>query len=320
VPHGYASFSRRRFYRHYYAQTINIFTKTYFMGLFSSSSKKSSTGRFVPDGSGFKELTDELKDDSINGISQHLGYHPDQVHTYWGDFDQTSDINHIAVEVFTMNIIFVLTKNTVTKLDKKKVQYFLRNFRISEVFDSIATRDIFERAIPDKSLKIDFLSRVLNIADPDPNGMFFVKSLNLNLFFIDGYLVDTQSSDGLSEWAKDFKKINPTLMANYEKVARLYWGTNLSQVIKEINIQADSLAGTPNSVSNEFLPLHETPFGTINFAMLLVCHYGKRINLNEFKEINHGRYKEVRPNTYKVDKFVYEFFEDGTLSNSYLSN
>lgn len=280
---------------------------------------KKSSGLFVPDKSGFKELTDEIAFKSINDISEHLGYHPDMIYTYNEGQDSNSGIINVIVEIFTRNIVFVLTKDSVTKLDKKRVENYFRNFTIKGVFNSYTTEDILKEGIQNRSLKMDFLARVLNILEPEQDGMFYIDSLELYLYFIDGYLVNFQSSDGLNEWAKHWKQINKDLFLSYEKTAKLYWGNNISKVINEINIQADSWAKTPDAMNNEFISLHETRFGTINFAMLLVCHYNYDLSLSDFITINHGRYKEIEPNKHKADKFVYEFSDEGILLNSYLA-
>lgn len=281
---------------------------------------KQSSGLFIPDNSGFKELTDEIPIKSINAISEHLGYHPDQVYSYYEGQESKSDISNVIVEVFSRNIVFVLTKDTVTKLDKKRVDNYLRNFTVKNVFNSYTSESILEDGIENKSLKIGFLARVLNIEDPEQNGMIFVESLGLYLFFIDGYLVNFQSSDGLNEWAKFWKDRNTNLFSSYEKTAKLYWGNDINKVIEEINIQADSWAKIPQAMDNEYITLHKTKFGTVNFTMLLVCHYNHGLSFYDFTTINHGRYKEIGVGKYKVDKFAYEFSEDGVLLKSYLAD
>ena len=139
----------------------------------------------------------------------------------------------------------------------------------------------------------------------------------MNLFFIDGRLVSMQSSDGLNEWARHWKNLNATFFSNYEKEARVYWGNNIGQVIKEINMQADAFASIPNAMNNEFTPLHTNDFGNINFAMLKVCHYSYDIDLTAFKFINHGRYKELQPNIFRVQDFIYQFDFKGNLENQF---
>ncbi len=289
------------------------------LSTFFGSSKKSS-GLFIPCNTEFIELTDKIPFKSINGISEHLGYHPDQVHAYYEGQESKSDIINVIVEIFSNNVIFVLTKDTVNKLSKKSVENYLRNFSVKKVFNSYTTENILETAVENKSLKMDFLARILKIEDPEEDGMYYVESLEYYLYFVDGYLVSFQSSDGLNESAKNWKQNSPTYFRGFEKVSRLYWGNDITSVINEINTQADAWSKIPFVGSNEFLDLHETEYGTTNYVMLLVCHYNYGISLKDFITVNHGRFIKVAPNKYRVNKFSYEFDESESLIKFYLAN
>jgi len=262
---------------------------------------------------------------SINDIAIQLGYHSSQLHTYWKDFNDPK-IHVVCLEIFTKNVVFILAQAGIDSLDEKYIDDYLKGFNLKEEYGGYKAKDLLENGIEYQSLKIDFLGRIFNIKEPNDNGLFFVESINMNLFFIDGRLTDIQPSDGLSEWARQWKDMNPRMFNQYEEVAKRFWGTNLSMIIKEINKQADAWAAIPNAMNNEFLELHTTKFGTINFYMLKICHYVKAINLEDFLEINHGRYKEVKPlfsfsatknKKYIVDRFTYEFSLDGNLSQYY---
>ncbi len=280
---------------------------------------KKSSGIFIPNGDQFSELTDYIGEGSINDITIHLGYHPDQTKVYFGDFDQNFDVVDVIIEIFSCNIVFVLTKDTVTKLDKSKVDYFLRDFDYDSEFDSYDIDSIFQTGIENMSLSIEFLTRVLNINNAEPNGVFYAKSLDLYLSFKDGLLIDFRSTDGLSKWARYYKQLNPDFIFNIEKTAMKFWGVEKSKIINEINIQCDALASVPEGFKNEFIQLHETNFGSTNYFMLLVCHYEHEISLSQFIEINHGRYKTYTSSNsvikFGLDRFIYEFSVDGSLIN-----
>lgn len=171
----------------------------YTMGQYSFSQKKSS-GIFIPKNDGFIELTEPIENTSINGIALHLGYHPDQRICCY--FDQTIDVKHVIMEIFSSKILFVLTSDTLVKLDKRKVDYYLRNFNIDKEFDSLKTCDILRDGIENESLNIEFLSRVLNLNNTEPTGIFYAKLLDMYLSFEDGILVDFQYPEGMDEWTK----------------------------------------------------------------------------------------------------------------------
>lgn len=222
------------------------------------------------------------------------------------------DVEFVGVEVFTKNIIFVRTKKFVINLKKSKVDYFLKSFSLKETFKSTTVENILEDGINNKSLDIDFMAKVLDIKQPALNGVFNVESIGYNLYFENGYLAGFETSTGLTTWGKYFQSDNPQLIDTYEKQASLYWGKDPGRITKEVNVQADALANTPNGMLNEYLDLHRTRHGLVNFHMLLVCHYNWPITLTEFISINHGRYANLDPvmdgvASYSLGYFQYDF-------------
>lgn len=297
---------------------LSIFTILYHMFQSLFPKKELSTGIFIPDEDSFSELTEEIENGSINGIAIHMGYHPDQIHTYFGEFDLDADIQQIILEVFTNNIVFVLTKKTVKTLRKNKVDQFLKKFNWIEEYDSVRTEDILQEGIANSSLEIDFLSRVLNISEPDDTGVFYVEKIGKYLYFNHGFLTDYNSADGLNTWARSWKEINPDFIGLYENAARKHWGNNHQKVYDEINLQAEAYANVPGGLLNEFIPLHKTEFDTVNFVMLMVCHYGENITLEEFKILNHGRYMEQTGDAFDLLSFQFGVFRYTFLSSGKL--
>lgn len=267
---------------------------------------------FVPEAGGFKRLTSVHSNSSINGVCEHLGYNTDQFYTWHGDFDFEFDINTVALEVFSRNIIFVSTKQGVETVDAAKLSYYLRNLNDVEVYTSYNVEDTLTEGIANRSLSSTFLGKVLG-DNIEPDGVFYASKLNLYLYFTDGHLVDFQASDGLNKWAKHWKQLNPKIIAAYEAQARRYWGNNQKQVLNEINAQSDALAGVPHAVGNEFAPLHRNENGLVNYRMLLTCHYDHPISLADFLALNHGRYKELSQGKYRLGRFDYLFSNDGAL-------
>jgi len=287
--------------------------------MFNLFKKKQSSGVFVPDGNGFKEVIDKIENASLNGISIHLGYHPDQLRFYFGQFNMEYEIQQVAFEFLTDNIALILTKTTVDKVDKKKLQYFLKDFKIAEEFDSVIIRDTLQSGIENKSLKKDFLTKVLDReTDESDGGVIYSEKIGMYLYFSNGYLTDFQSADGLNEWSKYLRELNENLFNSYVKVAQKYWGDNRKMIEGEINIQGQSLANTPHALKNEFVDRHRAQFDTTNFFMLLVCHYHQDLNEDTFKMINHGRFNQLDSSgdvikKYKYNDFVLSFSESGEL-------
>lgn len=279
---------------------------------------KKSSGIFVPYGREYIELKDEIKDNSINGITRHLGYKPIEAYTYFGDFNPESIVRHVVLEIFTENIIFVLTKDNISKLDSEKVKEFMKKFKPEEEYGIINIKDILLDGIEEKSFEIGFLSRVLNLENPAQNGIYRVEKLGVNLSFAEGILVSFKLDNELGEWARHFKSINPELVANYARVAKIFWGEDYDKIFDEVNLQFEALANTPEGVKNKFIDLHREKYGTINFFMLIVCHYGQKVNLEQFETINKGRFKVVSSSNENIEirslgNFFYEFDENGIL-------
>jgi hypothetical protein len=281
------------------------------------SSKKESSGIFVPAENGFRELTDGPAAPSVNEMAKYFGYEPDQVHFYLGRaWTPESTIQAVIFEIFTDKVVYVATHKSVTHLTPSMLNTFLRGFNALEEFDDVTANEILATGIENKSLTVKFLSRVLGLTDTEPNGIFYSSRLGLYLFFNAGLLTDFQPADGLTYWAKHWKQLNPGMVSDYEQVARKYWGGNFSKVINEINIQSDALFDTPNCVKNAFVPLHRGEQGTVNYKMLLVYHYDHPLTLEEFMEVNHGRYKLLPaggPRWFQLGRFSYKFSEQGEL-------
>jgi len=288
--------------------------------MWSIFKKNNSSGVFVKTEDGFIRLEDKIAKLSINNISIFLGYDSYHIHTYHGNFNKKNNIDIVVFEVFSDNIIFVLVKNKNKKPTEKALNQFLKNFNYSEEYDSIFIRDYLLKGIDNKSLSLEFLSKVLDINVNKPNQEVLVEKLNIKLFFVNGYLASFKLTNDLKEWARQLKNINKDIIANYAKLSKKYWIDNYERIFDEVNIQSESFANTPYGYKNEFINLHRSEFDTINFLMLLVCHYNKRITENQFKNYNYGRYVKLdnfapERNVYELGKFNYFFEQNGDLLN-----
>jgi hypothetical protein len=292
------------------------------------SLRKFGCNIFVPEKLGFVELVEYPP--SFDGLYRQLGYHRDQLHPYIMGYEGKNydfEIHEVMVEIFTKNIVLVNTGKKVTKIDKEQVNYFLRDFDYDVEYHPCNIPSILETGIQSKSLSIEYLTRILNLVNSEPNGVAFAKALGLNLYFNNGILVNFQPPESFNMKAWEWKQLAPDTFLKYENEARLYWGNNRNKIINELNIQAEALDKVPDGVKNKFVDFHRTKFRLINFLMLLVCHYNYKITLPEFLEINHGRYEEVNQSfsyrsdikKYRLGLFTYEFLTDGILHNFYLN-
>lgn len=149
--------------------------------------------------------------------------------------------------------------------------------------------------------------------------MFYTSKLDLHLYFNNGILTDYQSADGLRTAARFWKQYSSYFLGCYEIEAQTYWGDDVGKILNEINIQSDAWSQTPNASKNEFVPQHYAGNDTVNYKMLMVYHYDQPITLNEFLEVNHGRYKTIganeNPNTKRMSagNYYYDFDPSGKL-------
>lgn len=84
------------------------------MGLFNRQKKISNTGVFIVDGRSLRPLDEMPKENSINSISESLGYFTDQVHVV--PTFESSIIEFIGFKRRTKQPIFVGTKDKDTPL------------------------------------------------------------------------------------------------------------------------------------------------------------------------------------------------------------
>lgn len=280
---------------------------------------KKNYGVFIKTQHGFEPLEDKVATLSVNDISTHLGYNPFHLHSYHGRFNRRKNIQLVVFEVFTDNVVFVLVDNKNKKTTEKALQEFLKDFRYDEEYDSIFIRDYLLEGIENKLLTIDFFSKVLGLKINNSNDEILAEKLDVKLFFVNGYLASFKLTNDLEEWARHLKKHNKDIIANYANVAKKYWGNDYNMIFNEVNIQSEAFANTPSGYRNEFISLHRGELNTINFLMLLVCHYKQKINQHQFEDYNHGRYIKINDkisdfNIYRLGRFIYYFDIVGNLS------
>jgi hypothetical protein len=285
---------------------------------FSIFKRGKSSGIFIQKNYWFEELTDEITIHSVNEISRHLGYQPIEVHSFWNTSKCKSKlIEFVVVELFTDNIVYVQTRSHPKKLKSEDVQKFMSNFVWEEEYDAINIRDVLQEGVDHESLTIEFLSRVLKLHNTEVNGTFKSEQLGFYLTFTNGVLSSFELDNDLGAWARHFKSISPELVKQYALNSKDHWGEDYDHIFDEINIQFEALANTPKGFLNEYLELHREPkYNTVNFLMLLVCHYDQSIDLENFRILNKGRFMEVKTlsgTMLALGNFIYEFDKRGEL-------
>jgi len=254
--------------------------------------KRTSTGIFIPAKNGFVQYNGESGDGSINGVTSAFGYQYEQV--YGPIFGDPSDkIRYICFELFTRNIVYVLTSKDTFHITEKDIKKVLGDFTVTKYFDPRTIAESLTSGIDNRNLSAEFLAKVLRINDVSNNGMFYSQKIDTYLYFTDGLLTDFHFDDGLFAGAKSLRQFNRTVFNWIADEAYKYWPSDPFQAKKEINIQSEAWANIPGGFGNEYISLHKTGNGGANLHMIRICHYGYPIILDEFKEINYGRYAQV---------------------------
>ncbi len=272
---------------------------------------------FIKKGRTFSRLANETNSGSINSTAKSIGYSPIKLHTYLIDFDRSNNINVILLEVFTDNVIAVMTLKEVHSLSIKEVNSLMKDFDYNHEYSSYTVQDILLKGIKEKSLDLDYLARTLAFDGKDKNGVYYSEKIDVKLFFNNGVLASFEYDNDLNKWARYIKSINPDIIAGYAEEAKYYWEGDYKNIFHEINSQADAFASTPEAFNNKYIKQHISKFGNVDFIMLLVCHYGRKMFLSEFQKINFGRYKllleKKERKVFQKNAFKYEFDEDGIL-------
>ncbi|MDP9955153.1 hypothetical protein J2X97_000790 [Epilithonimonas hungarica] len=253
--------------------------------------KRKSSGVFIPSGKGYVEYIGDIGNGSIVSVANSLGYHIDQLHSEYFSNYVKPKIYSIELEVFTRKIAFVITDANVTYITEKDINKYLKNFSATKVFNTLKTEDILTSAVENGSFSVEFLSKVLNLKDISKNGMFYAEKIKTYLYFTNGILTNFQMDDGYMPYSRHLQEVNQTIFKWISELAYKYWPKDDFKAKREINIQCDAWSRIPEAFGNQFINLHRTENGGANLHMILVCHYDYPINLSQFDEINHGRYK-----------------------------
>lgn len=285
------------------------------MGYFN---KRESTGIFENDNGVYREYKDDTGNGSINSITQALGYHSDEVYSYFVPNGYSDKVSVIILEIFSRNIIFVTTNKSVTFIVTKDIRKAMTGFSFDYEFKPNTIEQILTTGIENESLRIGFLAEVLDIKNTDNYGLFYAKKIKTYLQITEGILTDFQYDDGFSTWARELREVNSTIFNLIVATAKKFRPFDTFLMNKEINLQSEAWGKVPYAARNEFASLHTNDIGSINFYMIMVCHYNQDITEEEFVQINFGRYhwdKSWRGagRKYNYGRFSFQFDAEGQL-------
>jgi hypothetical protein len=275
-----------------------------------------STGFFEYKNSKMIEIV-EANDMSNNDVCNFLGYHPDTIFTHYHDLSPNANYISFNFKIFTKELVFISTNKSITNPNLSLIKNSINKLSFDELYEPSNIEFILEAGIENQSISCDLLCANLKMDSKLTNGLLFFDKLGLYLEFSNGLIESFQSASGLNTSAKDIQKINPKLIESYWQESEKYWGNDKLAIYNEINTQMNSLTNMPSPLKNPYVEKHKNEFGNINYFNLLICHYGNKINRNEFVKINHGRYESLSNNQLKVGNFVFEFDSNDNILNTY---
>ncbi|MBR2192558.1 MAG: hypothetical protein IJ910_04510 [Bacteroidaceae bacterium] len=238
---------------------------------------------------------------SINDYLQSLGYDHNQFYSYMNynqpyDFDNSDSINCVCLKVMTDHIICVITNPGRTVLLDSEVRHYMKDFNFTQAYSLYSLESDLDSAIKEHNYTIQFVADTLGIEYSPQDSVLYSSRLKYNFIFENGFLVDYEIADGFNREARDLKENASWIYQSIETHAQNYHGTNNSDVIKEINIQANAFYNLPNGINNQYLQDFMNPDGSYNFKMLLVTkyqgtEYGQGLSYEECKCICHNELK-----------------------------
>ncbi len=268
---------------------------------------------FVKSGSEYQLKYSSLKNISINGVADKLGYGENFFYTYM-NFDENvqQDIFCVLFKSFTTEIIGIITEDNVKELYQRDINSFLKDYSFDSEFDAYKIESCLEQGIEEKNFTLPFIAETMELHcdTTQTNGMFVSEKFKYNLYFLNGVLIKYEPSDGYGKWAKDFQKRDPKYFAKLLSYSQQYWNGDEKGIHKEINAQCDAFAVLPDGMSNEHIDdFYED--GIYNFKMLNVLYYKDIINLRELKDFNHGnvtflKEKEITEDGATIKVYIYK--------------
>ena len=281
-----------------------------FNNIFGNNKKASKTCFFKCENETLTEINKIPGNGSINSCIESLGFPANHVRMVYPFSDK---ISGLGFKSLSKQLVIVFTKSPETQISYSDVQKELNKIDWDFEYSSLNVEDILQEGIDLDNFDLNFLKSVIDLKEDDVN-TFKSDKLGLYFQFKEGFLkafTSTGWDNSATKWLND---LNPTMVKQMIEEANQYH-TNDIDAMEEVNNQVNAILGIPQAISNEFIPLHSKKNGTINFYNLLITHYSKECNVDDFLFMNKGRFRKINENTIEVEKFIYSFNNNGNLES-----
>lgn len=279
--------------------------------IFGNNKSSSKTGFFKADNEKLIEISEILGNGSIASCIESLGFPTNHIHiVYTFDSDK---ITCLGFKTLSKKLVFILTESPEIKISYSDVQKEINQINWGYEYSSLNINDILEEGINLENFSLDFLKSVIHLKE-DGKNTYKSDQLGLFLQFDDGILKAFTSTGWDNSATKWLNNLNPTMIKEMTDEAKQYHQNDID-TMQEVNNQAKSLLGIPNAISNEYIPFHTKKNGNVNFYNLLITHYTKDCNIDDFLFMNKGRLSEINDNSIVVGNFIYRFNQNGVLES-----
>jgi len=277
--------------------------------IFGSKNLSNRSGFYKVDNGKLYEIEQKPGNGSINSCIEFFGYDKNLVHTILTF--QSEKIECLGFKIFSQEPIFVLAKNPKVKVSESDLRKELNQIDWPPEYSSLNVESILEDAILFENLDIKFLQSVVDLKD-EGNELYVSRKLGAYLQFENGIFKSFTSSELGNSSTKWLQGINPSMVRDMIGEARKFQQNEID-VMEEVNKLADSILAIPQAANNEYIPLHYTKYGNVNWFNLYIAHYKKDCQIEDFLFMNKGRYRNINSKTIEVGKYIYSFAPDGKL-------
>jgi hypothetical protein len=274
-----------------------------FRNPFSQNFYQSKTSFFRVKSNEIFPLDEVYGSGSINDTVEGIGYpknHIRIIHTFDSD-----KISCLGFKTLSKELILVLARNSDVRICLSDIRAVIKEINWDFEYSSLNIEEMLNEGIELQNFDIDFLKSVIDLKN-DKGSLYRSEQLGLYFQFEEGILKAFSSSEWDNSSTKWLKNLNEPMVQQMYEEAYQYHANEVDAML-EVNMQTDAILNIPNAVNNEFVPLHRKSSGNINFYNLLLAHYNHDCSLNDFLFVNRGRYFQIAPKTYEVEKFIYEF-------------
>lgn len=229
----------------------------------------------------------DVKNTSINGIAEHLGYDPCQVYTPMTCSE--TGLLCVTFKLFSKEVVFAFTDDNIPESEAvQRIKKYTNNINLSSEYKSFyLLEDNIKEGIEKEIFTVDFMSSALG-QKIEPNSNIVSTEFNYEFVFENGILIDFMDADGLSSELRLWREMAPFIYERHKALAENYFEASSGKIQKYLNLQAKAFISIP---VEQLEILKNSYDGIVNYAAFnLLYNEDKSTNLSieDWKDITLG--------------------------------